>query len=419
MSPWPELAPLAASTAIGLLIGTERGWHLREAAPGTRVAGVRTFTLIGLFGGLAGLFTEELGPAVVIVAFVALAALVVGPYLLRAREGGRQSATTEVAALVTFVLALGPPLGHGVVCGAAAVVVTLFLGWKRGIHGAVERLEEVELQAALKLLALAFVLMPLLPDEPFGPWDAINLHELLWMVLLLAGLSFVGYVVMRRAGARIGLALAALLGGLVSSTAVTLDFARRARTQPKLTPLLASGIVGAGGTMFARVIVLLAVVRPALLPLAAPPLALAALFCWGDALLAWRRSRREDDPPRLELKNPLELGLALKFALLLALVSLAAGGLRAWLGDRGVYALSVVAGLGDVDAITLTLARQSASGLDATIAVHGVLIASAVDTILKAGLAFGLGGRALGWHVARAFAVALALGAAALVALSG
>lgn len=419
MSPWPELAPLAASTAIGLLIGTERGWHLREAAPGTRVAGVRTFTLIGLFGGLAGLFTEELGPAVVIVAFVALAALVVGPYLLRAREGGRQSATTEVAALVTFVLALGPPLGHGVVCGAAAVVVTLFLGWKRGIHGAVERLEEAELQAALKLLALAFVLMPLLPDEPFGPWDAINLHELLWMVLLLAGLSFVGYVVMRRAGARIGLALAALLGGLVSSTAVTLDFARRARTQPKLTPLLASGIVGAGGTMFARVIVLLAVVRPALLPLAAPPLALAALFCWGDALLAWRRSRREDDPPRLELKNPLELGLALKFALLLALVSLAAGGLRAWLGDRGVYALSVVAGLGDVDAITLTLARQSASGLDATIAVHGVLIASAVDTILKAGLAFGLGGRALGWHVARAFAVALALGAAALVALSG
>jgi uncharacterized membrane protein (DUF4010 family) len=415
MSPG-EFAPLAARRRSACH-QDGAGWRSAGGA-GTRVAGVRTFTLIGLFGGLAGLFTAELGPAVVIVAFTALAALVVGPYLVRAREGGRQSATTEVAALVTFALALGPPLGHGAVCGAAAVVVTLFLGWKRGIHGAVERLEEVELQAALKLLALAFVLMPLLPDEPFGPWDAINLHELLWMVLLLAGLSFVGYMVMRRAGARIGLALAALLGGLVSSTAVTLDFARRARTQPQLTPLLASGIVGAGGTMFARVIVLLAVVRPALLPLAAPPLGLAALFCWGDALLAWRRSRREDDPPRLELKNPLELGLALKFALLLALVALAAGALRAWLGDRGVYALSVVAGLGDVDAITLTLARQSALGLDATIAVHGVLIASAVDTVLKAGLAFGLGGRALGWHVSRSFAVAIVLGGAALVLVS-
>ena len=418
MSPWPELAPLAASTAIGLLIGTERGWHLRQAPPGTRVAGVRTFTLIGLFGGLAGLFTTDLGPAVVIVAFVALAALVVGSYLARARTSGLQSATTEVAALVTFALALGPPLGRGAVCGAAAVVVTLLLGWKRDIHGAVERLQETELKAALLLLALAFVLMPLLPDEPFGPWDAINLNELLWMVLLLSGLSFVGYVVMRRAGARIGLALAALLGGLVSSTAVTLDFARRARAHPQITPLLGSGIVGACGTMFARVIVLLAVVSPALLPLAAPPLALAALLCWGDALLAWRRSRVDGDPPRLKLKNPLELGLALKFALLLALVSLAAAALRDWLGDRGVYALAVIGGLGDVDPVTLTLARQSTSGLDANIAVHGILIASAAGTIVKAGLAWGIGGRALGWHVARAFALALALGAAALALVS-
>lgn len=410
MSTVHDLLPLAASTAIGLLIGTERGWHQRKAADGTRVAGVRTFTLIGLLGGLAGEFVADLGPGVVIVGFLALGALVAVSYLARVRSGGLQGATTDVAALVTYALALGPPLGHGAACGAAAVLVAGLLGWKQRIHGAVAALEERELHAALKLLALAFVLLPLLPNTGMGPWHAINLHDLLWKVLLMAGLSFVGYLAMRRLGVRLGLALSALLGGLASSTAVTLDFARRARAQPAHIDLLAAGIVGAGGTMFFRVLVLLAVVRPSLLPSAAAPLGLMTALCWLEALRGWRAHPPQASDPQVELRNPLQLGMALKFAALLAAVALAVAAMREWLGDRGVLAISAVAGVGDVDAIAITLGRLQSEGLAASVAVHGVVLASITDTLLKMALALGVGGRPLGWRVAWRFLVVLVAG---------
>jgi uncharacterized membrane protein (DUF4010 family) len=408
-----ELLPLLASTAIGLLIGTERGWRQRTAAAGTRAAGVRTFTLIGLLAGLAATYAATLGPAIVIVGFASIAAIVAIAYYRRSRKGGPQDATTDVAALVTYALALGPPLGHGMVCGAAAVVVAMLLGWKQRIHGVVEKIEERELHAAFQLLGLAFLLLPLLPDEGLGPWQAINLRDLLWMVLLIAGLGFVGYATMRRVGPRAGLAVTAIVGGLASSTAVTLDFARRAREHPTLTPLLAAGIVGAGGTMFTRKLVLLAFVAPGLLPVAGPALAVTMLACWARAVWTWRTSAREKPIDGVALRNPLQLGLALKFALLLAFVSLAAAALRAWMGESGIYLVSVVAGLADVDALVLALARQTGDGLPVPLAVQGVLIACAVDTLLKAGLAFGIGGPALGWRVLRTFLFALALGAAA------
>jgi uncharacterized membrane protein (DUF4010 family) len=407
-----ELLLLLASTAIGLLIGTERGWRQREQAPGTRAAGVRTFTLIGLLAGLAATYTATLGPALAIAGFVAVAGIVAIAYYRRSRKGGPQDATTDIAALVTYALALGPPLGHGMVCGAAAVVVAILLRSKQRIHGVVEKIEERELHASFLLLAIAFLLLPLLPDEGLGPWQALNPRDLVWMVLLIAGLGFVGYATMRRVGPRVGLAVTAIVGGLASSTVVTLDFARRAREHPSLTPLLGAGIVGAGGTMFARKLVLLAVVAPWLLPLAGPALAVAMLACWGKALWAWKRSAHTKPTEALALKNPLQLVPALKFAALLALVSLAAAALSAWLGEGGVYAVSVIAGLADVDALVLALARQTQDGLATGIAVQGVLIACAVDTLLKAGLSTGLGTPALGLRVARDFVVALALGAA-------
>jgi uncharacterized membrane protein (DUF4010 family) len=414
-----ELLPLAASLAIGLLLGVERGWHLRHKAPGTRAAGVRTFALIALLGGVVGHFTRDLGPALAVVAFGALASLLTVSYLTRAKSPERRSATTEVAALLTFVLGMGPPLGHGMVAGAAAVTAALLLGGKRRIHGAVAGLEERELYAALQLLAIVFLLLPALPDEGLGPWQAVNPRSIAWMVVLLSGLSFVAYVAIRRAGPRLGLALSAGLGGLVSSTAVTLDFARRARETPRSAPLLAAGIVGAGGTMFARILCVVALLSRDLLTEIWLPLSLAALACWGLALVGWRRARhaqvseRASDAARMQ--NPLALGLAVKFALLLAVVSVLSAALRAWLGDGGVYLASAIAGLGDVDAITLTLARQHDAGLAASIAGHGVLIAAAVDTLLKSALAWGIGGRPLGLAVTLGHGLAMLLGAAVVV----
>lgn len=417
-----DLLDLGASLAIGLLIGIERGWHQRALAAGSRTAGVRTFALVGLLGGLGARVGRDLGPLLPAVAFAAVAALVVSSYVLRVRRGGPNDATTEVAALITFVLGAGPPLGFGVPAAAAAVVTAGLLSTKRRIHLAVAGIEERELFAGLQLLAIAFLVLPLLPDRGVGPWEALNLRSMAWLVLLLGGLSFVGYAAVKRAGARVGLALSAVLGGLVSSTAVTLDFSRRARSQAPFTPLLGAGIVGAGGTMFLRVTALTAVVAPDLLVRVAPVLGAMALTCWIQAALAWRRARRELTADTAEtlvrVANPLALGLALKFALLLAAVSILAAALRAWLGDRGVYLLSLAAGLGDVDALTLALARQHTQGLPALIAAQGVLIATAVDTCLKSTLACVLGGRALGLRVVRGFLLALLAGAAVLLALN-
>ncbi len=411
-----DLQHLGASLAIGLLIGVERGWHQRELAAGARAAGVRTFALIGLLGGGAARVGLELGgPLVPAVAFLALAGLLVAAYAARVRGGGRPDATTEVAALVTFVLGCGPPLGFGLTAGAAAVVVAGLLSTKRRLHAVVAGLEERELFAALQLLALAFLLLPLLPAEGVGPWGALHLRAILALVLLIGGLSFLGYAVVRRVGARVGLALAAALGGLVSSTAVLLDFARRARAEPGLLPLLRSGVVGAGGTMYARVTGLVALVDPSLAGRVAPPLLAAALTCWLTATLGWRRAVPGPPTPRapVSVRNPLALGLALKFALLLAGVSLLAAALTSWLGDRGAYVLAAVAGLGDVDAITLALSRQHAAGLAGAVAADAILIAAAVDTLLKVSLAFGLGGGAFGRGVA--LRLAGSLGAAGLV----
>lgn len=421
-----DLQNLAASLAIGLLIGIERGWHLRNLPSGTRAAGVRTFALIGLLGGLSARVGQELGGALVpAVAFGALSALVVAAYAARVRGGGAQDATTEVAALVTFVLGSGPPLGFGLAAGAAAVVVAGLLSTKRRLHSAVEGLEERELFAALQLLALTFLVLPLLPDEGVGPWKAVNLRAVLWLVVLIGGLSFVGYVIVKRVGARVGLALSAALGGLVSSTAITLDFARRARLHPTQVPLLASGVVGAGGTMYGRVLTLVALVQPALLGRVAPSLVGAMLVCWGAGVVGWLRTppAAEDAPPSapgpVSVRNPLSLALAFKFALLLVGVSLLAAALRAWLGDRGAYALAAIAGLGDVDAITLALSRQNATGLPAAVAGHGILIAVAVDTAQKCVLAVALGGWTFGRRVLLRFGSALVVGAALALWIGG
>lgn len=410
-----EVLPLAGSLGIGLMIGTERGWHLRGVRPGTRAAGVRTFTLIGLMGGLAARWSRDLGPALFVTAFAALAGLVLLTYARRPRRSP-SSATTEVAALVTFLLAAGPPLGYGLVSGAAAVVVTMLLGWKQPIHKTVAGIEEAELQAALKLLALAFVLMPMLPEEPLGPWQALRLREILWMVLLIAGLSFVGYVAVRRAGPRVGFGITAMLGGLVSSTAVTLDFARRARAHPALARLLAAGTVAAGGTMFARVLAVVAVVQAPLLARVGLPLGAGALLCWGAGWWGWRHAESADAGKGAALESPLALSTAVKFALFLAFVAVTAAALRDWIGDRGVYVLALIAGLGDVDAVTLTLSREAGAGLDGVIASRGILIAVTVNTLLKGGVALGLGGGVHGRAVLFPFLLAVAaVGALALL----
>lgn len=407
---------LGIALALGLLIGVERGWSSREEAEGNRLAGLRTFGLVGLLGGLWGLLAHETGPILLGFGFVALAAVVLLAHLQTVRRDQDLGVTTAVAALVTFSLGGLTTLGMAVPAAASAVIVTILLGLKPVLHDWLRRLSQDELAAVLKLALISVVILPILPNRGFGPWNALNPYAIWWMVVLIAGISFVGYFAVRIAGPRRGLPLTGLLGGLASSTATTLSFSRMGRHRPGLHTLLAAGITLSAATMFPRMLLEVAVVRPALLPVLTPTLAVMTVLAYGGAWLVWQRSRRDGDTgDGVALKNPFELGPALQFGALLAGVLLLAEGARAWLGDAGIYLLAAASGLSDVDAITLSLARMSGQGLEAEVAARGIILAGVVNTAVKAALVAVVAGWRLGGRVAALFAAPAAGGALILL----
>ena len=220
-----DMQGLGTALALGLLVGIERGWSARELPSGTRVAGVRTFGLIGLPGGVAAVITRSFdSPAILAGAFVGFAILLTAGYVASAEQPTSLGITTEVAGLLTFAFGALAVTGHALVAAASTVAVLVLLSTKHRLHGWIDRIREKEIGAAITLLLLSVVLLPLLPSEPIDPWKAVAPRAVLWMVILVAGLSFVGYIAVRAIGPRSGLLATGLLGGLASSTAVTLSF---------------------------------------------------------------------------------------------------------------------------------------------------------------------------------------------------
>ncbi|WJW75314.1 MgtC/SapB family protein [Thiohalobacter sp. IOR34] len=407
---------LALSLGVGLLIGIERGWHEREAAEGQRVAGIRTFALIGLLGGVWALLGELFGDFLLGVAFLALAAMLVTAYAL-GRHQRDYGITTLVAALLTFGLGALAVRGYATVAAAGAVVTTALLGIKPILHGWLRQLERRELMATVKLLLISVVVLPVLPNRGFGPWQALNPYEIWWLVVLIAGISFAGYVLTRLVGIRRGLLLTAVFGGLVSSTAVSLNFARYGRQRRALQRVLSLGVLLAAATMFPRILLEVAVVNPPLLQSLFLPLGAMTLSTLLAGLWLWRR--REASPGReaaLPLRNPFELAPALQFGLLLGLIMLLSEAFRAWYGTAGVYLLAAASGLADVDAITLSLARLSADDLPLEVAARGIALAAMVNTLVKGALVTLVAGAGMARYVLPAFVAVVAVGAAVLAA---
>jgi uncharacterized membrane protein (DUF4010 family) len=404
---------LAVALVIGVLIGVERGWQERTAPEGSRIAGIRTFAIVGLLGGLWAVLAEQVGAVVLGFAFLAFALVMVIARWHAARETKDYGATTVVASMLTFVLGALAVTGEMEVAAAGAVVTALLLSIKSLVHGWVARLEQDELLAVLKLLAMTLVLLPVLPNKGYGPWQALNPYEMWLMVVLIAGISFAGYAAVKIGGERRGILLAGLAGGVAASTAVALSFSRLARDNPDRAPLLAAGIVLASTTMFPRIVLVVAVLQPALVPAIAWPMALAGIAgVAGAALLARNREVAAGATP-LTFRNPFEFGMAVKFGVLLVVIMLLARALEVWLGDAGIYLLAVVSGLADVDAVTLSLARLTGPVLSPELAAAGIVIAALTNTAVKAAIAGGIGGMKLGRPVG------LALGICILAALGG
>lgn len=371
------------------MFGVERGWRLRERPAGSRAAGVRTFALIGLLGGIAGALGLVMGDTVSIALFVAVAAFVMVGHVTGDVEPKDRSITSGIAALLTFALGLLAVRGDMVLAAAAAVVAVALLDLREAMHGAIQRIEKAELTAAIKLLLVSVVILPILPDRGFGPGGVLNPHHIWWMVVLVATFSFVGYAAVRMIGAHRGLLLTGALGGIASSTAVTVTASRLVAAEPKLAAAASAAIAASTTVSVLRTLILATILAPQLggaLVNAMLPAAIGAVIA-----TVWHHRAATAAPPssgNLDLGTPGDLGLVLKFAAFLAIFTLAAWYARAELGDVGVIGAATLSGLIDVDAVTVSLARAA----DAA-AVNGILVAVAVNIAVKAAYAVALAGR--------------------------
>lgn len=294
--------------------------------------------------------------------------------------------------------------------GAGAATL-LLLAHKHLLHGFLERVTWTELRSGFLLAAMTFIALPLLPDRIVDPWNALNPNALWLMTILIAAVSFAGYVAVKMAGPQRGLLLAAALGGLFASTAVTLSLSRLAKQNAGHLRLLAGGILGSGTVMLTRVLVVTGLINLQLAERLAPPLLAAAL---GMALVAAiyvlsDHGKPREDGSRFVLKNPFELLEVLKFGLVLTVISAAVVLARRLWGDTGLLALAAISGLADVDAITLSVSRLSGAE---TVAVTAILLTVMVNTLAKNVYAAMAGGARLGWLVLAGTAAAVAAGVA-------
>ncbi len=414
--PWHVFGTLGVALAVGLLIGLERGWHDRDAPEGQRVAGLRTFGLIGLLGGLCALLADAYGGVMLGLGFAGLAATLIAAHFKSSWRTEDYGITSEVASLATFALGAAAVAGHPAPAAAGAVITATLLGLKPELHAWLRRLDRQELIAALQLGLISVVVLPLLPDVGYGPGGALNPHALWWLVVLITAISFVGHFAIRVAGERRGLLFTGLAGGLASSTALTLSFARIGREHAALHPWLAIGVAVAASTMCLRMLVEVALVSPDLLAPAAPALGAMALAGFGVAGAALLRPRRAPDQPAgIEGTRPFQLKVALQFAAALAVIGVLSELAGRWLGDRGLYLLALLSGVADVDAITLSLARMTERGLPSEVAVRGMVIAAMTNTVVKSLMVVVISGGRMAWQVALAAAAMIAGGAAALL----
>ena len=407
----------ATALLIGALIGIERERHHQQREdPGS--AGLRTFMLFALIGALAGSLTVSLeSPWVVAAGLLAVVGAVLAGYVQSVRlRPETLGLTTELAAIATYLLGAVAALGELELAVGIGVVVAAVLAYKQPMHGFVQKLGPDDVHAAMRLLIATFIVLPLLPDEPMDPWDALNPQRVWLLVLLISGLSVVGYVLTRALGANKGIPITGLTGGMVSSTAVTLAFARQSKAAgyENAGAAFASGVLLAWTVSFVRVIVEIVILNRALLPAALPALLTMTIVSGACAWLLLRRTDSAAAAGAVELRNPFSLTSAMKFAAFFAVVTLVVKIVQTQAPPGGLYLVAALAGTTDVDAITLSMAQYGRdNSLD--VAARAIIIAALSNTTIKAGMVAVLGGPRLRMPVLLATAAILATGIAAML----
>ena len=406
---------------IGALVGVER--EKNQSASGHRtIAGLRTFILLALLGSVSAWLSLHLGgPLVFGISLAAVALAVVAGYVLEIRSRPEKlGLSSEFAAITVFLLGGVVMYGYPEIAVALGIVTSALLAFKQPLHGMVARVGTDDIYAVLKLLIASFIVLPLLPNHAVDPWGALNPYTLWVLVILISGLSLVGYVAVRWLGAARGTAVTGITGGLVSSTAVSLSFARQSQVDkdPLAGDTLAAGILLAWMVMFARVVIMVAIVyAPLVTGVLVPFVAmgvvtaiLAGVFYW----LGASRKRPVAPSEEVKVKNPFSLTAATNFGLLFAVVLVVVKITERYAPAEGMYLVAAVAGLTDVDAITLSMAGYARQGNELAIAAAAIAIAALSNTLVKCGMVLVLGSQPLRLRLAGATAVIVVVGLLAI-----
>lgn len=403
-----DIYPFLTAILIGALIGTERQRRLAEDKV-RGVAGLRTFTLIALLGALSATLADYYGPTFALAAFASFTILVGIGYASSVSTLGRIDFTAAVAAVVTFTLGMLTRFEESMLLAVSlAILTTWILATRRISHHYVEALSDTDLLDTLKMGIIALVIYPLLPDTPLDPWGVLNPREIWLMVVLVSLIGYVGYVLIRILGAERGLTLTGVLGGLVSSTAVTTAMATEVKVNREIISSAVFATAIASCTMFPRVLFVILVVNRDLLFLLLPKLLSMAIVGIALAYLLMRKSAPLGK--EVAVKDPFRIVPALKFGAFFAFVLLTSKLASTYFGDAGAYAAAIISGLADVDAISLSMATLAKSTLDPAIAATAITLATITNTLVKISIAYILGNREFGNRIATIFVPMIVIG---------
>ncbi len=404
------LKSLLVALGLGLLVGLQREWSTRH------IAGIRSFTLLTVFGAINGAISLEAGAWVAAAGMAAAAAILIVRYLAvaSAADADKPGLTTMTAGLVMYSVGVAAGMGHTLVAVVGGGGTAALLQWKQPLHAFVERLGETEFRGIIQLALIALVILPLLPDRAYDPYGVINPFEIWLMVALIVGISLGGYIASRFLPPGTGALLGGILGGLISSTATTVSYARRARRNDEISGLATAVVMIASTIVFGRVMLEVAVVAPGILIEVGPPLlAMTAIMILIAAFVQRRQSGAITAVPADD--DPAEIRAAVIFGLLYAGVLFAVAAVKEHFGDVGLYAVAALSGLTDMDAITLSTAQMIKKGsLDADMGWRMILIGALSNLVFKYGVVATLGPTALRTRVGGAFGAAFVGGAALL-----
>ncbi len=397
---------------LALLVGLERGWHLKDESEGKRIAGIRTFAITGIFSALSVFLAKEVNQFFLLAAFLCFS-VIVAVVVYQSKCDEDRGITTEISLLATFVISALAAYGHRYISSASAVLMVILLSLKPQLHSFIKKVEFEELIALIKFLVLIAIVYPVLPDGPMGSWTSIGYRDILKIVIVLSFISFSGYIAIKLAGAKKGVFFASLLGGLVSSTAVTINLSKYYKENANSPYIYIYGILTSWSVMFFRVVVLagifnLGILREILIVMFT--MVLGVLI----NLYIIRKRIEDTTDVKIDIKNPIDIISSVKFALLLSVIIFLAEKGKELFGKMGLVVIAIFSGLSDVDAITVYMSKLSIDPSYKTVAIFSIFVAVVINTLVKCGITFFAGGKVLGLNILKLTCIIILVGSIAV-----